>query len=92
MNIAYPNRFQPWELSHVNNNFWTEDNIIKAVKWLIEDKLKLSDKEVKEKYTRKLLRDNGLATVGMYGIYKSLNLAYPGKYNVEEFKRCKTDT
>lgn len=60
INLSYPNKFKAWEFKVVPQGFWDDEkNIIKATKWLIEDKLKLSNDEL---YTinTKAFKTNGL--------------------------------
>ena len=55
INNAYPNKYKEWEFSFVPRGFWNDkENGIKATKWLIEEKLKLNDKELKERLSKKL--------------------------------------
>ena len=61
INTAYPNKFKEWEFSIVPRNFWTKEKGIEATRWLIEEKLKLSDEELKEKLSSKLFKHNGLS-------------------------------
>jgi hypothetical protein len=37
INLAYPNRFKPWELIGNPRNYWTKETGILATKWLIEE-------------------------------------------------------
>lgn len=49
INEIYPNKIHPWELkiSSVSPKYWdVKENRIKAVRWLIKDKLKFSHDEV----------------------------------------------
>lgn len=91
INLAYPNKFKPWEFKMSPMGIWKDkDNIIKATKWLIEDKLKLTDEELKECLSQKLFYENGLR--GMLGVlkdspYEAINLAYPNKFKPWEFKQ-----
>lgn len=43
INEAYPNKFKEWQLARVPVNYWTKENGIKAVKWMIQDYLKWSE-------------------------------------------------
>ena len=90
INTAYPNKYKEWEFKNVPINFWTKEKGIEATRWLVEDKLKLSDGELKERLSYKLFQDNGL--VGMLytcfnnSPYQAINTAYPNKYKEWEFK------
>ncbi|MVX64830.1 hypothetical protein GKZ28_14115 [Clostridium chromiireducens] len=82
---TYPGKFKKWEIGdHVRNDYWTKEEGILAVKWLIEDKLKWSDDDIKKNYTRQIYKDNNL-----YGMiqrcfnsspFEALNAAYPNKF------------
>lgn len=48
INFIYPNKFKPWEFKHAPKNFWNQETMTKAIKWLIEDKLKLLDEQILE--------------------------------------------
>ena len=49
INNAYPNKYKEWEFKNVPLGYWeNKENGIKATKWLIEEKLKLDDEELKE--------------------------------------------
>ena len=89
--ITYPNKFHPWEFKTVGKKYWNDDqNKITAIRWLVEDKLKLTDDELKEQLSQKMFMDNGLG--GMLKIcfnsspIKAIEMAYPGKFNKEDFK------
>ena len=87
---AYPGKFKPWEFKCTPQDFWTKEMAIEAIKWLIEDKLKLSDEEVLKRWSANFLRTNRLQ--GMLGIvfsgspYLAIEAAYPGKFKPWEFK------
>ena len=90
INTAYPNKFKEWEFNASPKNFWNREKSIEATKWLVEEKLKLSDKELTEQLSGKLFEDNGLG--GMLNIcfnnspYQAINTAYPNKFKEWEFK------
>ena len=82
INAAYPEKFKPWELNCVPRGYWGNiENGIEATRWLFEEKLKLSDEEIKSQISRKLFEDNGLD--GMLqqcfsgSPSKALNSVYP---------------
>lgn len=85
LNNAYPGKYSEWELSSVPEGYWNLETAKKATKWLIEEKLKWSEDEVKEKICKKTFVDNGFC--GMINIvfngsvYTALNNAYPRKYH-----------
>ena len=88
INLTYPNKFQPWEFEQPPVGYWkNKENIIKATKWFIEDKLKLSDDELKKQLSQNLFKDNGLSGL-LYldgSLYEIINLVYPGKFQPWEF-------
>ncbi|SHH23465.1 hypothetical protein [Clostridium grantii] len=85
MEATYPGEFKKWELgTHVVNGSWNKDEGIIAVKWLLEDKLKWSNQDIKKKYCKQIYKDNNL-----YGMlqacfnsspFEALNSAYPNKF------------
>lgn len=87
---ATGNRFQEWEVFKVDN--WTEEKAAKAVKWLIEDKLKWSDEQIKESLTANVFYRNNLG--GMLKNYcgnspiKALEVAYPGRFDSLKHSKC----
>lgn len=70
LNKAYPGRFNEWELICTPQNFWTkEENVLKAIKWLIEDKLRLDREEIRKKINGEVLKKNGLVvSIEKYGV------------------------
>lgn len=80
----YPNKFKPWDMAVCPMGYWdNEENCIKAIKWLIEEKLQWSDIDIREKLTGDVFYENGLA--GMSSKYKDstytlINLAYPNRF------------
>ena len=89
INETYPNKYKEWEFKQVPHNFWTKEKIIEATKWLVEEKLKLSDEGLKEKLSRKIFTDNGLGGM-LYNCfndspYQAINLVYPNKFKEWEF-------
>ena len=91
INTAYPNKFKEWEFKNTSRDFWTKENGIEATKWLIEEKLKLTDEELKEQLSIKLFKDNNL--LGMlsicfnYSTYRAIDETYPNKFKEWEFKQ-----
>ena len=82
LNNTYPNEFQPWELSSTPNNFWDDkQNIVKAVRWLVETKLDNNRQRVCKEFNRGTLEDNGLAFLpNKLGVYNVLDMAYPNQF------------
>ena len=81
VDAVYPGKFKPWEVSSVPHNYWTLDNGIIATKWLIEERLKWTDEDIKEKISCKVFLENGLG--GMLtqlfksSCYRAINATYP---------------
>ncbi|MHA4119717.1 hypothetical protein ACX16J_30290, partial [Bacillus cereus] len=84
LNELYPNRFKEWELLVTPKGFWTKEKALEALKWTIEEKEKLSDKELKSKYSMKWLIQHGLRTpVNQFfkdSPYQFLNDLYPNRF------------
>ena len=81
INAAYPGQFREWELKNVPGNFWNEETGIQATRWLIEEKLKWNNNDIKEKISYKVFIDNELS--GMIqqvyhdSVWQAINAAYP---------------
>ena len=90
IDAAYPGKFKPWEFKNTPQDFWTKEMAIEAVKWLVEDKLKLSNEEVLNQWNAKLLKTNrlqGMLKALFFGSpYLAIDAAYPGKFKPWEFK------
>ena len=87
---AYPNEFQPWELSSCPKGFWKdEENIKQAVRWVVETLLNNNRERVCKEFTGKLLKENGLGTIKKdYGVYGLLNMTYPNEFKPWEVVEC----
>ena len=89
INLVYPNKFKEWEFNSVPKNFWTKEKGAEATRWLIEEKLKLSDEELKEKLSYELFKHNGLGSMlrNCFNAspYQAINTAYPNKFKEWEF-------
>ena len=88
---AYPGKFKPWELPSVPQKFWNLETAKEATIWLIEEKLKWSDEDVKQKLSRKIFRENSLNGMLDYlfnnSPYRAIENAYPGKFKPWEVAR-----
>ena len=88
---AYPGKFKPWEVARVSKKFWNLKTAREATIWLIEEKLKWSNEDVKKKLTRNIFIQNSLG--GMLTIlfnnspYLAMENAYPGKFKAWEFAK-----
>ena len=88
---AYPGEFKPWEFEKlsVEKLYWDKkENRLSALKWLIEDTLKLNEKNVAKKVNAKDFIENGLSTLFTKeyssSIYRAINELYPNKFRVWE--------
>lgn len=90
INALYPDKFKRWEFQ-VENKYWTYETGIEATKWLVEEKLKLSDDELKDQLSKKLFLDNNLDSMLNYAFnnspYNAINAVYPNKFYPWEFKK-----
>jgi len=84
INTVYPNKFKPWELKCVPQSYWTSESGIQATKWLIEEKLKYSDEDIRNYLSTKTFSENGLCgmlqTLYSSSSFNAINLAYPYKF------------
>ncbi|QWH64238.1 DUF4046 domain-containing protein (plasmid) [Bacillus mycoides] len=64
LNDLYPGRFKEWEFqkSSVPANFWTKEQGLKALRWTIEEKEKLTTEQLLQVYSKRWLNKNGLST------------------------------
>ena len=63
---AYPGKFKPWELPSVPKKFWNLETAKEATIWLIEEKLKWSDEDVKKKFNLNTFKENSLKSMLNY--------------------------
>jgi hypothetical protein len=88
LEAAYPGRFRPWELAMTSTDFWAGPeagaHAVRAVRWLIEERLGWTEEQVRRQLTRSVFARHGLG--GLLGIrygaspWKALEEAYPGRY------------
>ena len=87
---AYPGKFKPWELPSVPKKFWNLETAKEATIWLIEEKLKWSEEDVKQKLSRKIFRKNSLNGMlsSLFGNspYLAIENAYSGKFKKSDLK------
>lgn len=78
INNAYPDKFKHWELKMCPIKFWNDDNRIKALKWLIEEKLEWSIEFAKKNLTQDFLIEYRLTGVlsGNLTVAELLQKAY----------------
>lgn len=94
INYAYPKKFKPWEFT--TTQVWNGGNgyglrmAKHAVRWLVEEKLKIQEEEVPSKIKKSTFE--GYRLGGMLSIcfdnspYDAVNHAYPNKFKPWEFK------
>ena len=91
INNAYPGKFKPWEVTRVSKKFWNVETAKEATIWLIEQKLKWSDEDVRKKLSVNIFRINslmGMLTILFNGSpYGAIENAYPGKFKAWEFSK-----
>lgn len=80
--LAYPGEFKPWELKVLARGFWDNtDNVIWAMRWLIEEKLKWTREDICKKYSRNTLGANCLwSLTSKYSLYDLINMTYPNEF------------
>ena len=87
---AFPDeKYLPWELYRVPSGFWNRDKAIEALKWLVEEKLKWSNRKICSSF-----KPQQIAKVKPHGYkffwlikryfnndpYEALEEMYPGKF------------
>jgi len=81
LNMVACNKYKKWEITRIFP--WHDDEIIPAIKWLVEEKLNYTPKEACH-LTRKDFADHNLdgmlQRVGRRSVLAALDLAYPGVY------------
>ena len=86
---AYHDKIRPWELKNIEKSFWHDlKNCAEATKWLIEEKLKWDDEQIKMLFKKEVLTQYGFS--GMLKTFKDspsaiINNAYPQKFKPWEF-------
>jgi hypothetical protein len=87
--LASGNIYKEWQFIKIN--VWTDDKVIEAVKWLIEEKLKWSKEEVCKNLTAETFYDNDLGGLLSKACGNSpivaLSKAYPCVYKKEDLER-----
>ncbi|MBE7123155.1 hypothetical protein FT638_25300 [Bacillus cereus] len=90
LNAAYPNRFEPWELKYTPKCFWTYEKGLEILRGIIEEKERLTEYQLLNKYDLKWLIENKLGEVcSSYfngSPYQMLNAAYPDRFKEWELK------
>ena len=82
LNTVACDKYKKWEITRVFP--WHEDEIVPAIKWLVEEKLQYTTPEQACRLTRKDFADNNLdgllERIGQRSVLAALELAYPGVY------------
>jgi len=90
LEAAYPGEYHRWELKVVPKGSWTQENGVKATRWLIEEKLKWSREEVCANLDIYTFIDNNLDTMlnycFSYSPHEALEATYPSVYKPWELK------
>lgn len=88
---TYPGRFKPWEFVHTPNGYWTKETAREALRWLIQDKLRMDDEDIKKNYNYNLLREHKLDGMcrAVYNKrpFDALNDLYPGRFKPWELSQ-----
>ena len=98
LDMVYPDKFKPWELENCPNNYWNDDTIKESIKWLVEEKLKLTCDEYDKviRINRRVFNKYGLGTViHIYfgdSVFKALDFAYPNTFKYTDFKSAIYET
>lgn len=86
----YPNQFKEWEFGMTPNNFWTKEKALDALRWTIEEKEKLTDNQLLQKYTMNWLKKHKLWTPLIRywdgNPYAMINDLDPNKYEKHSFR------
>lgn len=93
INKIYPNKFKPWETISKPRYYWNIETGKEAIKWMIEEKLKWSDEDIKEKYNSNTFKQFKLASmldiVFNNSPFKAINATYPNRFDKKDFDtRC----
>ena len=78
---VYPGVFNIWEFGRIPKGYWdNKDNVIKAVKWLAEEKYNIFEDDSK-RLTKEIFNKYHLNSLTQYySISELLELAYPGEF------------
>ncbi|MBL7051673.1 MAG: sigma-70 family RNA polymerase sigma factor [Nanoarchaeota archaeon] len=95
----FPEQILPWTIKNAKS-VWKDnprETAINAVKWMLEDYLKLEGEEIPVYATKELfwrLRFSGIMTNKKIGFHSSpfeaVNAVYPNVYSLDDFRRGKT--
>lgn len=92
LNAAFPDQYRPWEFKVTTPGFFDSDErIIEAVKWLIEEVLgypmvslsvhQVWEMQIGQNISQHMFCQNGLREIlTHYSVSEACNMAYPGKF------------
>lgn len=89
---AYPKRYLPWELKRVPRDFWNKKRAIQVIKTWLEEKVKWSDEEICQKFTKNYIQKTkpyggkiywALRRIFEDDAFKALEAIYPNKFKQE---------
>lgn len=89
---CFPNTFNICEFKRVPNNYWSVETGVEAVKWLLEEKFRFTEDEIKTKCSYKLFKSNNLG--GMLDIVfngsssNAIMYTYPNRFKEWELVNC----
>ncbi|MCP1166602.1 DUF4046 domain-containing protein [Bacillus sp. 1813sda1] len=90
INDLYPRRFKEWEFGMTPNNFWTKEKALEALKWSIEEKERLTPKQLLDIYNIKWLKTHGLASACQLiwgnSPFRMINDLYRDRFKEWEFR------
>ncbi|PEF45188.1 hypothetical protein CON22_18070 [Bacillus cereus] len=91
LNAAYPNRFKEYELKCTPKNYWTKEKSLEVLRDWIENRDKLSKKQLLNVYCRDWIKernlDSPLQRHWNASPYLMLNAAYPNQFNEWDLKK-----
>ncbi|MGA5662836.1 DUF4046 domain-containing protein [Bacillus bombysepticus] len=90
INELYPNRFKEWEFKKTRSNSWTRKKALKALKWVIEEKEQMDNRQIRIKISVLWLAQKGLRTpLERYwndSPFNFINELYPCRFKEWEFQ------
>ncbi|MGX5384389.1 hypothetical protein ACWCKO_31545, partial [Bacillus thuringiensis serovar darmstadiensis] len=94
LNALYPNKFKEWEFFRVPSNYWTKDKALEELRWIIEEREKLSRKELLNIFSGSWIKGQGLShplqKFWSSRPYHMLDELYPNRFKEWELKKTPT--
>jgi len=87
---AYPGKFKEWEIRNTPRNFWNTTTAKEALKWVLEEKLKYTDKEILKNLNYTFFKDNKLISPVLLfnkSWFSYFNYVYPNRFKNWEFQQ-----